>query len=355
MKKSFVILLNLGYWILYLSLLAMIMVMVTAGTVKTNTPKEEIIISFIKVMAVITIIPGLISFYCFYHYIFNYFLARKKITKAVLYGIGITVVCGIIGFIGINILNGWMVLAHDHISDMLIMIGFMSILCMVHGVIALVLKGFINWYGDIRVKEELKQKNFETELALIKLQLNPHFLFNTINNIDVLIEKDAAKASAYLNKLSDIMRFMLYEAKTETIPLEKELTYISKYVDLQKIRNSNSEFVQLDINGDAGNLMIASMLFVPFIENAFTHLANKKKMLPVFLRIDIAGDSIHFFCKNDATDNPLNKDEPGGLGNELIAKRLDLLYPGKHLLDISRTEEEYIVSLTIQTNRDNRS
>lgn len=349
MKKSFVILLNISYWILYLLLLGMIMLMVTAGTVKTNTPKEEIFIAFIKAMSVITIIPGLISFYSFYHYIFNYFLARRKITKAVLYGIGITVVCGIIGFIGINILDGWMVLTHDSIKDMLTMIGFMSILCMVHGVIALVLKGFINWYSDIRVKEELQQKNFETELALIKLQLNPHFLFNTINNIDVLIEKDAVQASAYLNKLSDIMRFMLYETKTENIPLEKELTYISKYIDLQKIRNSNSEFVQLDINGEARNLRIAPMLFVPFIENAFKHAANKKKQHAIIIRIDIVGDTIHFFCRNDATDNPLNKDEPGGLGNELIAKRLDLLYPGRHLLDISKTEEAYIVSLTIQT------
>ncbi len=352
MKKSFIILLNIGYWILYLLLLAMIMVMLTADTIKTDTPKQEIVVTFIKVMAAITIIPGLISFYSFYHYIFNYFLARKKIAKAVLYGIAITIVCGTIGFIGLNILNGGVIFRHNGAKEILVMIAFMSILCMVHGGIALIIKGFINWYGDIKVKEELQQKNFETELALVKSQLNPHFLFNTINNIDVLIEKDAVKASAYLNKLSDIMRFMLYETKTENIPLEKELTYISKYIDLQKIRNSNTEFVQFDTSGDAGDLSIAPMLFVPFIENAFKHAANKKKQHAIIIRIDISGDTIHFFCKNDATDNPLNKEEAGGLGNELIAKRLDLLYPGKHLLDISRTEDEYTVSLTIQTTRE---
>lgn len=354
MKISFVILLHLGYWIMYLLLLAMIMVMLTADAVKTGPSKQEIIVTFLKVMTAITILPGIISFYSFYHYIFNY-LARKKIAKAVLYGIAITIGCGTIGFIGLNLLNNGLLFRHNGIWEILLMIAFMGLLSMVHGIIAVVIKGFINWYGDIKVKEELQQKNFETELALVKLQLNPHFLFNTINNIDVLIEKDAVKASAYLNKLSDIMRFMLYETKTENIPLEKELTYISKYIDLQKIRNSNSEFVQLDINGDARHLMIAPMLFVPFIENAFKHAANKKKQQAIIIRIDITRDSIYFFCKNDATDNPLNKDEPGGLGNELIAKRLDLLYPGKHLLDISRTEDDYTVALTIQTNRQHTS
>ncbi len=114
------------------------------------------------------------------------------------------------------------------------------------------------------------------ELALVKSQINPHFLFNTINNIDVLISKDAERASAYLNKLSDIMRFMLYETKPAKIPLPKELTYIEKFIELQKIRTTNEHYVNYSIKGDTANFMIPPMLLISFIENAFKYADNKK-------------------------------------------------------------------------------
>ncbi len=110
----------------------------------------------------------------------------------------------------------------------------------IHGGIALVIRGFITWYDEIKLKEELVNKSFEMELALIKSQINPHFLFNTINNIDVLISKDAGKASEYLNKLSDILRYMVYETKTEKIFLAKELNYIGKISRIAK--NSYDKF-----------------------------------------------------------------------------------------------------------------
>lgn len=348
MRKPFIILINVGYWIMYLLLLSLFLLIISAGANKAMVSKQEIIYAFVKTMSMITIIPGLISFYTFYHYIFNRFLTKKRMGAAILYGLITVLVAGFTGLVGLNFITQEPMFSHK-LKEIIIMILFMSFLCLVHGVIALVIKGFISWYGDIKVKESLQQKNFETELALVKMQLNPHFLFNTINNIDVLIEKDAAKASTYLNKLSDIMRFMLYETKTEDIPLEKELTYISKYIELQKIRNSNTEFVELNINGNPASLRIAPMLFVPFIENAFKHAANKRKQQAIVIHIEIKRNDIHFFCKNNYAKNPLNRDEPGGLGNDLIAKRLQLLYSNNHELDISQTEEDYTVSLIIHT------
>jgi LytS/YehU family sensor histidine kinase len=223
----------------------------------------------------------------------------------------------------------------------------MSILALIHGMIALVMKGFINWYGDIKIKKELQQKNFETELALVKSQLSPHFLFNTINNIDVLITKDPVQASAYLNKLSDIMRFMLYETKTELIPLQKELAYIDKYIDLQKIRTANPDFIQYSAAGIIGSWTIAPMLFVPFIENAFKHALNKKDSAGIIIRINTNEKAIHFYCENKFSENPLAGYEPGGLGNGLIKKRLALLYPGKHTLLTKKENNIFTVDLTI--------
>lgn len=353
MKKSFVIALNLGYWILYFLLLVIILLFLGAGGVKNITEKQEVIFSFFRFMSLVTIVPGLLSFYTFYLFLFDRFLAKKKIARLCLAGCCTVVLAGFTGFLGMNMLASVSLFQYNEVGNILLIVLFLSLLSLVHGIIALVMKGFISWYGDIKIKEELKEKNFKTELALVKLQLSPHFLFNTINNIDVLIEKDPVKASSYLNKLSDIMRFMLYETKTEDIPLIQELAYISKYIDLQKIRNANAAFVQYKLTGSAGSTRIAPMLFIPFIENAFKHAANKKKENGIVIEIDISGTGLHFYCKNDLAINPLLKEEAGGLGNGLIRKRLDLLYPGQYQLDISKDAAHYEVRLMINRTAQN--
>jgi len=186
------------------------------------------------------------------------------------------------------------------------------------------------------------------ELALVKSQINPHFLFNTINNIDALIAKDATTASAYLNKLSDIMRFMLYETQSEKIPLSKELTYIEKFIELQKIRTTNSSFIQYQVNGDVRDIQIPPMLFIAFIENAFKHSENKKIEHAIKVNIDIEKGKISFKCENNYNSKSLKKLESGGLGSELIKKRLTLLYPNKHTLSIKNNNELYQVELSLQ-------
>jgi LytS/YehU family sensor histidine kinase len=184
-------------------------------------------------------------------------------------------------------------------------------------------------------------------LLLIKAQLNPHFLFNTINNIDVLILKDPEKASLYLNKLSDILRFMLYETRQEEILLSQELGYIEKYIELQRIRTSNSNFVSCTITGDPGERTIASMLFIPFIENAFKYAENKKTDRAIEIEIRIEPERIVFECRNELIVREQRAPETGGLGNELIRKRLELLYAGRHSLDIQNTNNTYLVHLEV--------
>lgn len=185
------------------------------------------------------------------------------------------------------------------------------------------------------------------ELALIKNQINPHFLFNTINNIDVLIQKDPIKASEYLNKLSDIMRFMLYETKADKIELAKELTYIEKYIELQKIRSSNPTYVNYLLEGNTNNLLIEPMLFIPFIENAFKHTENKSLENAISVKISIHKEMIIFECENKFTVNSQNNSENNGLGNGLIEKRLQLLYPNNHTLEITTENNIYKVKLTL--------
>ncbi|MEP7164294.1 MAG: histidine kinase [Ferruginibacter sp.] len=348
MKRSFIILLHLGYWVLYLLLILLFLLFMEAGGVKTINQQQ--LIGFFKVMTAFTIFPALISFYSFYLLLFNKYLSEKKITALCLTGLVTVLIAGLCGLAGMNLVTNGKIFRNNGLKEMLIMMAFLSILALIHGIIALVMKGFITWYGDIRIKAALKQKNFETELALVRSQLSPHFLFNTINNIDVLIEKDAVKASAYLNKLSDIMRFMLYETKTENIPLQKELSYIDKYIDLQKIRTANVNFVQYSTVGETGKWVIAPMLFIPFIENAFKHSGNKKEGHAIVVNIKATGKSLEFYCENHFSENHLADHKAGGIGNDLIQKRLGLLYPGKHELNIEKEKDTYKVHLIIYKN-----
>jgi LytS/YehU family sensor histidine kinase len=221
---------------------------------------------------------------------------------------------------------------------------FISTTC---GIIALVIKGFVTWLQEIKLKEALKEKNYEMEMALVKSQLDPHLLFNTINNIDALILRDAVRASDYLNKLSDIMRFILYETKTNRISLFRELEYIGKYIDLQKIRTANESYVRYNVTGSPENKQIAPMVFIPFIENAFKHSHNKKVENAITVNVFIEEKTTRLHCENKC-DNNYKPDEKGsGLGNELIQKRLNLIYAEKHQLTVNKTSDIYSVDLII--------
>jgi two-component system LytT family sensor kinase len=348
MKKSAIIAVHSVYWLGYCLLLLVIYVMLRA----TGGPNPAYLL-FTKMMIGFTIIPGLTGFYLAYTFLYNKFLSKKKIVALFLNCFLVAMVSGLAGEIALSLIfggvgadRGKLIFPNYEPSEIALALFIATCIGFVNCILGLFIKGFITAYNDITLKEELNKKNYEMELALVKNQINPHFLFNTINNIDVMITKDATQASAYLNKLSDIMRFMLYETKTEKIPLSKELTYIAKYIDLQKIRTSNVNYVNYQVEGDGGDLVIAPMLFIPFIENAFKHAENKKLDNAVNIKITISKEMIIFDCENKFNESA-NSLEPSGLGNDLIAKRLQLLYPDKHTLDVSNKNQIYHVKLVV--------
>ena len=178
-------------------------------------------------------------------------------------------------------------------------------------------------------------------------KIHPHFLFNTLNNIDELIETGVETSSAYLHKLSDILRFMLYETKTESIALADELAYIEKYIDLQKLRVSNTSYTDFSIHGSPSGVTIAPMIFIPFVENAFKFVDNKKTGNAIRIQVDISSESIIFVCENASNANIYAGSKQGGLGNSLIQKRLELLYPGRHILNVAHPSNTYSIKLVI--------
>ncbi len=291
------------------------------------------------------IIPAFFAFYSAYGLLFRKFLASRKILKLVM---ALTSVCLLSVAFGQFLLYSLFPNRINWSQGTVIGMGVVMLFnAALNGMAGLGIKAFITWYRELRWKEELTQKNHEMELALIRMQLSPHFLFNTINNIDTMIGQDPEKASVYLNKLSQIMRFMLYESGAKSIPLTKELSYIKDYINLQQIRSSNTDYVRYSTSGSIEGIQIPPMLFIPFIENAFKHSTPQKTGNVIRITIAVEHDCIHFECSNISAIQDEFRKEYSGLGNELIERRLTLLYNNNHHLAISLEDGIYHVKITI--------
>lgn len=348
MKKTIVALLHIGFWFCYLVLILVILGVLFGDGANAEAKIQKAFHALVYFL----LVPSAITFYLFYGVLFNKYLQQRKFIQTASYGVLIVLASATIGYY----LLEWMIISRDPSclgnegkdATQLPIILFMAFAAAISGIIALVIKGFITWIEEVKLKDELKLKNREMELALVKSQLDPHFLFNTINNIDVLILRDAMQASDYLNKLSDIMRFMLFETKAEHVSLTKEIEYINKYIELQKIRTANSSYVNFEVSGKVNGQLMAPMVFIPFIENAFKHTNNKKIPNAIDIKIETSTTRTQMICSNKFDPTRKLQQQNHGLGNELIKRRLQLLYPEKHVLEVSNNQQVYRVALTIE-------
>ena len=336
MKKSIVVSLHLLYWLPKLVTITAVLL----DVIGTRSYKPA------YYFQVVNVIPSIICFYIFYFYLFPVFLAKKRIFLFIIYGLFTWI---LLSLLSILISKHFSLEPFSGKQAILYLATTFIPSILFSGVVGGLFKGFISWYSEIRIKEQLIQKNLKSELALLKAQINPHFLFNTLNNIDILIEKDSKAASAYLKQLSEIMRFMLYDVSSDFILLTKELEYVKKYIDLQKIRTANEKYVNFALIGDNNDLVIAPAVFIPFIENAFKHSTNKKIENAISIRIEIIENDISFSCINFFDNSNSFTQEKSGLGIDLIKQRLQLLYKDKHELDIIKTDNRFEVKLKITT------
>ena len=350
MRKIAVILLHFGYWAMYIFLLFIFFVLNAASQENFSADKIQFFIDWTELVSAFAIVPGIFGFYAGYYLLFRKYLVKRKIGLLFLSGFLVSIIGGIAGAMLLNVLKGSDIMFADGWNSAIPELITMCFIAAINCIVGLILQGFITAYSDIKWKEDLNKKNYEMELAMIKSQINPHFLFNTLNNIDALILKDQETASLYLNKLSDILRFMLYETKSERIPLAEELLFIEKYIELQKIRTANPNAIKLIVEGEVGDNTIPPLLFIPIIENAFTHTLLSRDGNSIYIYFMIDGNNIQFVCKNYFDKTLPKSKEVGGLGMELISKRLKLLYPDKHLLEIKNESDIYMVKLSIYEN-----
>lgn len=216
---------------------------------------------------------------------------------------------------------------------------------------AVSLKFFKTWMKNQQEIRQLERANLVTELDFLKTQINPHFLFNTLNNIYVLTRIDAARASKSLLMLSDLMRYQLYDCSKEQVALKDEVTYINNLLDLEKIRKSNAD-IDFKVNGKVNGQMLSPFIFVPFVENAVKHGLNVATSPYIHIEMNVHNEekALDFVIENSKRQLPQNqpKDPNSGIGLVNVRRRLELLYPDKHELDIQNDETVFKVTLKLK-------
>jgi sensor histidine kinase YesM len=209
-----------------------------------------------------------------------------------------------------------------------------------------------SWMQSRRREEALEKEKLETELKFLRSQFNPHFLFNTINSIFVLIHKNPVMASESLAKFSDILRYQLYECNENCIPLGQELNYLENFIELQRLRQDHDR-VDLTLRYNVQHtedLEIAPFVLMPFVENAFKHVSRRSDAQNrITLDLSLAGDELLLLLSNSVCpgDGGTELIHYGGIGLKNVQRRLDLLYPGRHQLTITRDEKIFHVALRV--------
>lgn len=197
-----------------------------------------------------------------------------------------------------------------------------------------------------RETQELKYNSLQTELAYLKDQLNPHFLFNALNNIYVQSNKMSKEAGNSILDLSDLLRYQLYDSSKEKVYLKNEIEYLQKYIEFNKIRTSETE-MSFEVKGDPTNKVIAPLLLLPFVENAIKYGVTNERASFIKIVINVEGEDLSFTCENSKSKT-VSQSLKGGIGIPNVKRRLELIYPNKHSLDLTDADEYYKAQLNVK-------
>ena len=211
-----------------------------------------------------------------------------------------------------------------------------------------------SWYIQDRIRRDLEHKNLVSELSFLRSQINPHFLFNTLNSLYALSLRKSDDTPQLILKLSQIMRYMLYECNEKYVSLQKELNYIENYLALEKLRFGQKVNIVFDHDIDAiENYEIAPLLFITFLENSFKHGVSHQleKGGEIVIYLSVENNILEFNISNQKHNIPKSANYSGGIGLENIQKRLALLYPNAYELDILEEEEMYHIQLRLELNK----
>lgn len=227
-----------------------------------------------------------------------------------------------------------------------VMRNFSSITIIV--LISIIYRTFIQKINDEKRKTEIINEHLQSEMKFLKSQVNPHFLFNAINNIYTLVHLKSDIAPAMLIKLSDMLRYMLYESNDDLVNIDKEISYINDYIDMQQLKTEHSQNITTKFDVIDNTVKVPPLLFIPFIENSFKHckiMDTDSEWISMSLKA--THRNIRFEIVNSKNSTDFSKDKTGGIGLENVKRRLQLIYPNKYSLEINNLQDQFDVTLII--------
>lgn len=212
----------------------------------------------------------------------------------------------------------------------------------------LALKLSMDWYGQQLIIQKITVEKLNAEVNFLRAQVNPHFLFNILNNLYALTLKKSELAPDVVLKLSEMMEYMLYDSTGEKVPLEKEISYLNNYMELERLRFSGGAAIDLNIHGELRGHEIAPLLLLPLVENAFKHgLGRQTKSGWLKVNISLEQLTLEVIIENAKPASVVNNTK-GGIGLDNLRKRLDLLYPATHTLQLEDRKDAFWVKLLIE-------
>lgn len=205
----------------------------------------------------------------------------------------------------------------------------------------------VQWMKEQKGADELRIATKQSELSILKQQINPHFLFNMLNNANVLLKYAPKEASKVLLKLEELLNYQLNDSTKEYVSLDSDINFLNDFLNLEKIRRDHFDY-SIRKDGDSSAIQIPPFLFVPFVENAAKYSPDIENESYIHIEFEIKDSELHFRCKNSKPAIPLTKSKIGGLGLKNIRRRLELLYPQRHTLSITDEGKQFTVLLTIK-------
>lgn len=343
MKKQTILCLHIGYWLLVL--VQVLLVALGTGVLGTKIDWNL----FLRIVLPVKLMQTSCTaafFYVNYLLLVPVFLKRGNIFKYV-----IALICTILIFAPLYYyleqqlypLIGWKSYELDLTFSFAVMVVLSS--NFIHIFLGLLLSYLMDWRTMRMEKEIAEKEQFKTELAFLRSQVNPHFLFNTINDIYALAQQQSEEAPDALLKLSELLRYMLRESDDADVPLAKEIDYLKNVIELQRIGQKGVAFINFKVDGSIGDQKIAPLILINFIENAFKHGIFSDPNEPIQIELKVVMHQFQMHVKNKI--NTLKKDKTGGIGLANVRRRLALIYPQKHQLLIDQQNNTFTVNLKI--------
>lgn len=283
-------------------------------------------------------------FYFIVHYLIPKIFRGRGTTS---YVISLVIICGAYILLE-DKLKFWVNPNYKHTFTFFIFfpVMFVAALATGYGLITEIVK-------EEQGRREEKQERMQSELSFLRSQISPHFIFNVLNSIVYLIRSEPGDAESVTIKLSELIRYMLYETDSKQVPVSREVAYLQNYIDLQMVRYGDDVEINVDIQGNDSSLTIEPMLLIPFVENAFKHGIGMVNEPKIDIRLEYNGDLLTFMVANQiAPETKESKDFSSGIGLKNVRRRLELLYPKKHEFQIDDNDGKFVVQLSIDLKRD---